>query len=46
MERGAERFAASLPQLDQRAGTPVEHLEAMLRVLSIALDEHPDFLDC
>lgn len=44
MERGAERFFASLPVLEEPLADPVEHLEAMLQLVSSALEEHPDFL--
>jgi len=45
MERGANRFFADLPEVDERIGTtPQDHLAAMTAVLEAALDEHPDFL--
>lgn len=44
MERGADRFFASLPEIDERVGTPEEHLAGMVAVLSAALADHPDFL--
>jgi AcrR family transcriptional regulator len=44
MERGANRFFADLPDIDERIGTPEEHLSAMVQTLVAALDEHPDFL--
>jgi len=44
MERGADRFFADLPDIDERTGTAEEHLTAMARTLEAALDEHPDFL--
>jgi AcrR family transcriptional regulator len=44
MERGAGRFFAELPEIDERIGTPEEHLFALTRTLVAALDEHPDFL--
>src|SRR5207244_10517098 len=44
MERGADRFFADLPDIDERIGTAEEHLAAMIAALVAALDEHPDFL--
>ncbi|HEV8151875.1 MAG TPA: TetR/AcrR family transcriptional regulator [Solirubrobacteraceae bacterium] len=44
MERGAERFFASLPLVDERVGRPVEHLDLLVRTVTAALAEHPDFL--
>jgi AcrR family transcriptional regulator len=44
MERGAHRFFADLPDVDQRVGTPEEHLTTMTNMLVAALEEHPDFL--
>lgn len=44
MERGAARFFADLPEISERVGTPVEHLEGFRVVLKTALDDHPDFL--
>jgi AcrR family transcriptional regulator len=44
MERGADRFFADLPDIDQRAGSPEQHLQGMTQALMAALDEHPDFL--
>ena len=44
MERGAERFFAALPDIDERLGTPEEHLTAVGQLLVTALAEHPDFL--
>src|SRR5437899_10149649 len=44
MERGADRFFADLPDVDERIGTAEEHLAAMIAALEAALDEHPDFL--
>ena len=44
MERGADRFFASLPLVDQRVGRPVEHLDMLVRTVTTALAEHPDFL--
>jgi AcrR family transcriptional regulator len=44
MERGADRFFASLPDLDERIGSPREHLAAAVAALGFALEQHPDFL--
>jgi AcrR family transcriptional regulator len=44
MERGAERFFQSLPELDERVGSPQEHLTAAAAALCFALEQHPDFL--
>jgi AcrR family transcriptional regulator len=44
MERGAGRFFADLPDVDERLGTAEEHLSTMIQALVAALDEHPDFL--
>jgi AcrR family transcriptional regulator len=44
MERGADRFFASLPPNEERLGEPVEHLKIATRVLVAALQEQPDFL--
>ena len=44
MERGANRFFADLPDVDQRTGSTEQHLSAMIATLEAALDEHPDFL--
>jgi hypothetical protein len=44
MERGADRFFASLPLVDERIGRPVEHLDALVQTVTTALAEHPDFL--
>jgi AcrR family transcriptional regulator len=44
MERGAERFFASLPDVPRRPGTPEEQLTRMVDVMASALEAHPDFL--
>jgi AcrR family transcriptional regulator len=44
MERGAERFFEALPEIDERLGTPSEHLAAVARTLVAVLEQHPDFL--
>ena len=44
MERGADRFFATLPEPARRLGTAQQHLEAVVRSTRIALDEHPGFL--
>jgi AcrR family transcriptional regulator len=44
MERGAERFFASLPAVDRRSGRPADHLRLVVRTVTAALAEHPDFL--
>jgi AcrR family transcriptional regulator len=44
MERGAERFFADLPDVDERAGTAEQHLGALVATLGAALAQHPDFL--
>jgi len=44
MERGAERFFASLPEIDEPLGPPEEHLRIVLSLVVATLGEHPDFL--
>lgn len=44
MERGADRFFASLPDVGERLGTPEEHLATLVAVLREALERQPDFL--
>lgn len=44
MERGAERFFEELPEVDERLGEPLEHLELVLASLKISLARNPDFL--
>jgi AcrR family transcriptional regulator len=44
MERGADRFFADLPELDERVGTAEQHLTAMIALLEGAFADHPDFL--
>jgi AcrR family transcriptional regulator len=44
MERGAQRFFASVPPNEQRLGGPVEHLTSVTQTLVGALEDQPDFL--
>jgi AcrR family transcriptional regulator len=44
MERGADRFFAALPDPDERAGTPEEHLTGVVTAVVDALGRHPSFL--
>jgi AcrR family transcriptional regulator len=44
MERGAGRFFADLPDLNRRAGRPVEHLARVVSAAVRTLERHPDFL--
>lgn len=44
MERGAVRFFSSLRLPQERVGTPEEHFEACVTILSDSLQENPDFL--
>lgn len=44
MERGAQRFFETLPPLDERVGTPAEHLALSAAAVRYALEQHPDFL--
>ena len=44
MERGADRFFADLPEWDQRAGRPAEHLAKVISTAVRTLERHPDFL--
>lgn len=44
MKRGAERFFADVPELDERAGTATEHLRAVVSHTVAALGRHPNFL--
>ena len=44
MERGAERFFEALPVPDQRIGSQVEHLRALVEAVASTLERHPDFL--
>jgi AcrR family transcriptional regulator len=44
MERGAERFFASLPVPTERTGTAAEHLSDVMETMIAALQDHSDFL--
>lgn len=44
MERGAERFFASLPIPERRLGSQSEHLQALVSASAENLERHPDFL--
>jgi AcrR family transcriptional regulator len=44
MERGAERFFDALPDIDRRIGSRAEHLRALVDVVTMTLERHPDFL--
>ncbi len=44
MERGAERFFASLPPVGPMTGPPDEYLADRLEAMCASLDAHPDFL--
>jgi AcrR family transcriptional regulator len=44
MERGAERFFADLPDVDQRIGRPMEHLARVVAATGDTLTRHPNFL--
>jgi AcrR family transcriptional regulator len=44
MERGAEHFFADVPDLDERLGSPLEHLERTASIVITALERNPDFL--
>lgn len=44
MERGAERFFAQLPELDELTGPPAEHLAAVTAAVVTALESNPSFL--
>ena len=44
MERGADRFFADLPDLDRRAGRPVQHLARVVSAAVRTLERHPNFL--
>ncbi len=44
MERGAERFFAAIPELDEAIGSPEEHLRASMTAVTAALEANPDFL--
>ena len=44
MERGAERFFAAIPEPDELMGTPEGHLAALMKNVTSALEENPEFL--
>ncbi len=44
MQRGAARFFTDLPDRRERAGSPTEHLRAVIADVVEALERHPDFL--
>jgi AcrR family transcriptional regulator len=44
MERGANRFFASLPDMSQRHGRPAEHLRRVVETVGEVLNHHPNFL--
>ncbi|HEX8086589.1 MAG TPA: TetR/AcrR family transcriptional regulator [Solirubrobacteraceae bacterium] len=44
MQRGADRFFASLPHAADFSGTPVERIRAGLATAALLLEEHPQFL--
>ncbi len=44
MQRGADRFFASLPHAGDFGGTPLERIDAALAAAARLLDEHPQFL--
>jgi AcrR family transcriptional regulator len=44
MERGAERFFASLPDVTARVGSPTAHLGAVVATVAETLERQPDFL--
>ena len=44
MERGASRFFEAMPIPDERIGTQLEHLAAVVEVAASTLEQHPDFL--
>ena len=44
MERGAERFFATVPAPERRAGTQLEHLGTLLGAALSSLELQPDFL--
>jgi hypothetical protein len=44
MERGAARFFAALPDVTERVGDPLEHLQTLVTITRVALEERPDFL--
>ncbi len=44
MERGAERFFETLPDLDRRIGSQREHLRALVETVATTLERNPNFL--
>lgn len=44
MQRGADRFFASLPHAAEFGGAPLERIEAAFGAAARLLDEHPQFL--
>jgi AcrR family transcriptional regulator len=44
MERGASRFFAALPAVQERAGSQLEHLRLVFGAVAATLERHPDFL--
>jgi AcrR family transcriptional regulator len=44
MERGAERFFADLPELEQRMGAPADHFRRVVSTAVETLERHPNFL--
>ena len=44
MQRGAQRFFADVPELDERVGTAIDHLRTVMSSTVVALERHPDFL--
>lgn len=44
MERGAERFFASLPDFERRDGSEAEYLDELVQACAVALEDNPHFL--
>jgi AcrR family transcriptional regulator len=44
MERGASRFFAALPAVQERAGSQLEHLRLVFGAVAATLERHPDVL--
>jgi AcrR family transcriptional regulator len=44
MQRGAQRFFADVPELDERVGTATDHLRIVVSNAVEALERHPNFL--
>ncbi len=44
MERGAERFFDSVPEVTERLGPPAEHLGVVVATVAGTLEQQPDFL--